>query len=133
MFQAVAARLERAKADVEEEGRLRIQLLEAKTSAQVAALVSEAKTQYSLAIGRAYEKLSQNAVVYKSYRELYNLSLVRPHRTVSFSGFSEGEVRAMDAAMVSPSLSHTADSEVATDGSGLLAATDSVVGSRTTH
>lgn len=102
MFEAVGARLERAKADVDEEGRLRVAELEARTGAQIAELVAEAKGQYPAAIGRSYETLGQDPEVFKAYRELYDLSLVRPHRTISFQGFSEGEIRAMDAAMVAP-------------------------------
>jgi len=107
MFDTVGAKLERLKADVEEEGRLRVAMLEAQTSAQVASLVAEAKGQYPGAVGRAYGKLAQmNPEVLKAYIELYELSLRRPHRTVAFQGFgnSEGEegLRALDAAMVSP-------------------------------
>lgn len=102
MFAAVGARLERAKADVEEEGRLRVSLLEAQTAARVAELVAKAKGQYPAAVGRAYEQLSGDPQVFAAYRELYELSLVRPHRTVSFQGFEDGEIRALDAALVAP-------------------------------
>ena len=102
LFEAVGARLERAKADVDEDGRLRVSELEARTDALVAELVAEAKGQYPLAVSRAYEVLARDPEVFAAYRELYDLSLVRPHRTVSFQGFGENEVRAMDAAMVAP-------------------------------
>jgi len=103
MFEAVAARLERAKADVDEEGRIRVAELEAETSRLVAALVAEAKGQYPAAVGKAYEELARDPEVFAAYRELYELSLVRPHRTIAFRGFSRGEVREMDAVMaVSP-------------------------------
>lgn len=100
MFEMVAARLERAKADIEEEGRLQVAQMDAETSAQVAALEAEAKGQYPAAVGRAYEALAcQNQEVFEAYRELHALSLVRPHRTVAFHGFAPAEVSALDAAM----------------------------------
>lgn len=101
LFQTVAARLERAKADVEEDGRQRVALLEAETSARVARLVAEAKGQYPAAVGRAYARLASSPRVLAAYEELYSLSLLRPHRTIAFQGFGDGELRAMDAAMVS--------------------------------
>ena len=100
MFETIAARLERAKAEIEEGGRLDATQLEADTSMRVAALVAEAKGQYPAAVGRALHGLKARPAVFAAYNELYELSLVRPHRTVSFRGFASGELRATDAAMV---------------------------------
>ncbi len=100
LFDAVAARLEKAKADIEEAGRLEAQLLEAETLAKVAALEAEAKGQYSLSIGRAYGKLSSNQQILSAYQELYELSLMKPQRTIAFQGFTNHELTAMEAAMV---------------------------------
>ncbi|KAB8033165.1 SPFH domain-containing protein [Fluviispira multicolorata] len=99
LFDAVAARLEKAKADIEEVGRLDAQLLEAETSSQVAALIAEAKGQYSLSIGNAYYKLSQNPELFDAYKKLYEFSLLKPHRTVAFQGFGAEELTSMEAAM----------------------------------
>lgn len=104
MFATVAAKLERTKAHVEEEGRLRVALLEAETSSKVAELVAEAKGQYPEAIGRAYSQISKNPAVFNAYQELHDLTLLRPHKTVMFQGFSKGEIREVDAAMLHPSL-----------------------------
>jgi regulator of protease activity HflC (stomatin/prohibitin superfamily) len=101
VLETISAKLERAKANIEEEGRQRISLLEAKTDAQIAALLAEAKGQYPLAVGRALEKLGKMPEVLEAYNELYALSLVRPHRTVAFSGFKSDEIRSLDAAMLS--------------------------------
>jgi regulator of protease activity HflC (stomatin/prohibitin superfamily) len=98
VFETVAARLERAKADIEEDGRLRVALLEAQTSARVAELVAQAKGQYPEAVGRALGELKKLPAVYDAYNELYELSLVRPHRTTAFLGFDA--LRAEDAAMM---------------------------------
>lgn len=106
IFETIAARLERAKADIDEEGRLAVAELEAKTSVQVASLVAEAKGQYPLAIGRAFESLKRVPGLFDAYNELYGLSLVRPHRTVAFRGFG-ADLRATDAAMI-PSLDASA-------------------------
>jgi regulator of protease activity HflC (stomatin/prohibitin superfamily) len=103
VFETVAAKLERAKADVEEEGRLRVALLEAQTSARVAALVGEAKAQYPPAVGKALGELRTiSPDVLAAYEELYELTVLRPHRTWAFMGWEDGEVRAADAAMMVP-------------------------------
>jgi len=102
MFETIAARLERAKAHVDELGRLQVAQLEADTSMRVADLVAEAKGQYPTAIGRALAGLKRKPAIFNAYNELYDLSLVRPHRTVTFRGFADGELRAADAAMIVP-------------------------------
>ncbi len=99
IFQTIAARLERAKADIEESGRLAVAELDADTDARIAGLVAAAKTQYPLAIGRALARLRRRPSVFRAYEELHRLSLLRPHRTVAFRGF-DGDLRAIDAAML---------------------------------
>ncbi|BBH53544.1 SPFH domain-containing protein [Fluviispira sanaruensis] len=99
LFDTVAARLEKAKADIEEVGRLDAQLLEAETSSKVAALVAEAKGQYSLCIGNAYQKLAQNPELFDAYTKLYEYSLIKPHRTIAFQGFSDEEMFAMQGSL----------------------------------
>lgn len=108
IFETIAARLERAKADVDEAGRLAVAELDAQTSLRVASLVAEAKGQYPLAIGRALGRLKPEPEVFAAYNELYELSLVRPHRTVAFRGFGEDELSAVDAAMLPPDPGQTA-------------------------
>ena len=102
MFETIAARLERAKAHVDEVGRLQVAQLEADTAMRIADLIAEAKGQYPAAIGRALSDVKKKPGVFKAYNELYGLSLVRPHRTVTFRGFTDGELSATDAAMVVP-------------------------------
>ncbi len=100
MFETIAARLERTKAHIEEAGRLEVAKLEADTAMRTAELVAEAKGQYPAAVGRALGALRDRPRVYAAYNELYELSLVRPHRTVSFVGFDARELKAAEAAMV---------------------------------
>lgn len=97
----IAARLERATAEIEATGRLEVAQLEADTSREVATLVADARAQYPLAIGAALEKLKQSPEVLEAYLELYELSQLRPGRTVAFRGF-EGKqaLRSADAAML---------------------------------
>jgi regulator of protease activity HflC (stomatin/prohibitin superfamily) len=102
IFGTIAARLERAKAALDENGRLAATKLEADTGVRVAALVAEAKAQYPLAVGRALAALRSQPAVLAAYQELYGLSLLRPHRTVAFRGFEADSLRAADAAMLSP-------------------------------
>jgi len=107
IFGTIAARLERAKAALDENGRLAAAQLEADTGVRVAALVAEAKAQYPLAVGRAFAALREQPEVLKAYQELYELSLLRPHRTVAFRGFEGEAMRAVDAAMLSPTSGET--------------------------
>jgi len=107
IFGTIAARLERAKAALDENGRLAAAQLEADTGVKVAALVAEAKAQYPLAVGRAFSALRDQPEVLKAYQELYELSLLRPHRTVAFRGFEGEAMRAVDAAMLSPTNGET--------------------------
>ncbi|MER2559386.1 MAG: SPFH domain-containing protein [Myxococcaceae bacterium] len=97
----IAARLERATAEIEANGRLEVAQLEADTAKEVATLVADARAQYPLAIGAALEKLKQAPEVLEAYLELYELSQLRPGRTVAFRGF-EGKqaLRSADAAML---------------------------------
>ncbi|MBK8170034.1 MAG: SPFH domain-containing protein [Sandaracinaceae bacterium] len=102
MMRSVAARIERWKADIEEDGRQRVAFLEAKTGREVAQLVAEARSQYPAAMGRAFDRLKASPAVCKAYNELYELSLMHPQRTIAFVGFAEGEIRPVDAAMIVP-------------------------------
>jgi regulator of protease activity HflC (stomatin/prohibitin superfamily) len=99
LFTRISAQLERQKADVEEAGHQRVAMLEAKTSKKVADLIAQAKGQYPAAVGRALGELRDTPRVFNAYQELYELSLMRPHRTIAFKGFKDGEVRSFDAAM----------------------------------
>ena len=100
IFETIAARLERAKADIDEVGRLSVAELDANTSVRVANLVADAKGQYPLAVGRGLDSLRGTPGVFDAYNELYALSLVRPHRTIAFRGFTRGELSAVEAAMI---------------------------------
>ena len=40
--------------------------------------------------------------MFAAYKELYELSLVRPQRTVAFRGFGNGALKEADAAMLVP-------------------------------
>jgi regulator of protease activity HflC (stomatin/prohibitin superfamily) len=102
LFDTVAARLDKARADIEEVGRLEAAQLEAETSAKIASLVAEAQGQYALAVGSAYHKLNKNQELLGAYRELYELSLMKPQRTVAFRGFADQDMKALDAAMAVP-------------------------------
>jgi regulator of protease activity HflC (stomatin/prohibitin superfamily) len=102
IFETISARLERAKAHIEEEGRLSVAQLEADTAMRVAELVADAKGQYPSAVGRALADIKKRPKVFKAYNELYDLSMLRPHRTITFRGFENGELRAADASMMVP-------------------------------
>jgi len=96
----IAARLGRARAELQEVGRLAVAAIEAETSVKVAKLLAEAKGMYPLAIGRAMTSLGARPKVLAAYNELYRLSLVRPHRATAFVGFEDTGLRAIDAMMI---------------------------------
>jgi regulator of protease activity HflC (stomatin/prohibitin superfamily) len=101
LFDAVAARLERAKAAIDERGRIAVAELEARTDVRIAELIADAKGQYPLAVGRALAALKSDPALYTAYNELYELSVIRPHRTVAFRGFGN-RMTPTDAAMFAP-------------------------------
>lgn len=92
MFEAVAAKLEVAKAEYEERGRTDAALLLARTEQRVAELEARAKTESLKAVGRAYEQLRKRPEVFQAYTNLYRLSQLDPSRVVSFDGFEDGEL-----------------------------------------
>ena len=100
ILSTIAARLGRARAELQEEGRLAVATLEAETSVKVASLTAEAKGQYPLAVGRAMAQLGKDPHVLAAYNELYRLSLIRPHRATAFIGFDEEGLRPVDALMI---------------------------------
>jgi 2-oxo-4-hydroxy-4-carboxy--5-ureidoimidazoline (OHCU) decarboxylase len=102
LSQRLAARLERACAVIEEQGRLAVARLEADTAAQVATLVADVKAQYPLAVGAALQRLRARPQVHAAYTALFQLSQLRPHRTVAFRGFEPNAIRSADAAMLAP-------------------------------
>lgn len=90
MFEAVAAKLEVAKAEYEERGRTDAALLLARTEQRVAELEARAKTESLKAVGRAYHVLRETPEIYEAYTALYQLSQLDPARVVSFDGFPAG-------------------------------------------
>jgi regulator of protease activity HflC (stomatin/prohibitin superfamily) len=104
MFEAVAARLEVAKAEYEERGRTDAALLLAQTEERVAELEARAKTESLKAVGRAYQALRERPEIFEAYTELYRLSQLDPSRIVSFDGFEEGALST--AALVESDLEH---------------------------
>jgi len=87
MFEAVAAKLEVAKAEYEERGRTDAALLLARTEQNVAELEARAKTESLKAVGRAYQVLRQRPEIFEAYTDLYRLSQIDPSRVISFDGF----------------------------------------------
>lgn len=92
MFEAVAAKLEVAKAEYEEKGRTDAALLLARTEQKVAELEARAKTESLKAVGRAYQQLRAKPGVFEAYTDLYRLSQIDPSKVVSFDGFEAGSL-----------------------------------------
>jgi regulator of protease activity HflC (stomatin/prohibitin superfamily) len=89
-FNSVAARIERTKAVIEEEGRIRVAKLEANTHFKVAELNSLAKLQLPIAIGAAYGNLSAEPEVLRGFQKYWELNHLDPRKTVIFNGFKSG-------------------------------------------
>jgi regulator of protease activity HflC (stomatin/prohibitin superfamily) len=99
-FDRVAAQLELKKARVEEIGKIKVQILKAETEKTVAQYQATARSMLPQAVGRAYQKLNRTPGVMTAYEKLYQLSLLQPQKLVSFVGFKDSEVRALDALMI---------------------------------
>ncbi len=99
-FDRVAAQLELKKARVEEIGKIRVQILQAETEKTIAQYQATARSMQPQAVGRAYQKLNRTPGVMTAYEKLYQLSLLQPQKVVSFVGFKDSEVRALDALMI---------------------------------
>ncbi|MGY3805390.1 SPFH domain-containing protein [Pigmentibacter ruber] len=99
LFDKVSAQLEKTKADIEENGKLAVQLLEAQTAEKISELVAEAKGQYSLSVSEAYQNLIGNKEIFEGYKKLYTLSLQKAHRSIVFQGFDATELTSVDSAM----------------------------------
>ncbi len=104
----VAARLEKAKARIEEDGRQEVALIEARTTEQVAERTAIAKGCYLHEIGKGYAELRQHSEVYNAYCQLHELVLLRPNQTVAFRGFSADDVRPAEAMFFEPPASRIA-------------------------
>ncbi len=102
MYQAVSAQLSQAKMWIEENGRIRVAMLQAGTEAEVASLVAEARAQYPLAVSKAYQEVGGEPEVLAAYKELHRLSLIQPQRAIAFRGFGSKDISALDAAMLVP-------------------------------
>jgi regulator of protease activity HflC (stomatin/prohibitin superfamily) len=98
----IAARLEKAKARVEEEGRQDVALIEARTTELIAERSAVAKGCFLTEIGKAYEELRKHPDVYKAYQQLHELVLLRPAHTVAFRGFSTDSLRPTEAMFFEP-------------------------------
>ena len=57
--------------------------------------VRTGKAQYPAAIGAALSEAAMTPAALHAYETLHELAELRPHRTVRFHGFSDGEVRAV--------------------------------------
>lgn len=114
VFQTVAARIERAKAVVEERGHIDAARVEAEAELRCASLVAEAKAQYPLAVGRGLKALRDDPPAYAAYQQLYALAQLRPGRTVTFLGFGADAPRAVDAAML-PGVTEAINTPVRTE------------------
>ncbi len=99
---SIAARLDKAKARVEEEGRQAAHLHHARTQADVARLVGDARGQYAKHVGEAYAQLRTDPEVFAAFQALHELVLLHPGQTVAFRGFGQGELKPTDAAMFAP-------------------------------
>jgi regulator of protease activity HflC (stomatin/prohibitin superfamily) len=93
----VAARIEKTKAIVQEEGRLRVAKLDALTSKKIADLNGQARSQLPLEIGNFYHGLAADFVLQKKFQEYWELQNLDPRKTVTFVGFKESPISLVEA------------------------------------
>lgn len=98
ILQGVAAHLEKKQALLVEEARMKALKIEAITESEMAEIKAEAASQKALAVGRAFEQLKSDAVVFDAYEKLYGLSLYHPSQMVVFEGFKD-DFRSSDASL----------------------------------
>ncbi|MDY7548980.1 SPFH domain-containing protein [Glaciimonas sp. CA11.2] len=96
----VAAQIEMKKSHLEEEGRIKIQVLDAQTEVRVAELQARAKSMHPIGVARAYSKMADHPGLLERFQELYQLSLLPSGRVVSFVGFEGSEIGPLDAMMI---------------------------------
>ncbi|MEY4616049.1 MAG: hypothetical protein RJB66_1009 [Pseudomonadota bacterium] len=96
-FHAVAARIERTTAIVQEEGRLEVAKLEATTSKKIAELNGLARSQMPIEIAKFYRELSSDPALLAKFQEYWNLLNIDPRKTVTFSGFNENSIQIVEA------------------------------------
>ncbi len=106
-FTAIAAKIERTKALVEEEGRLKVARIEADTSVKVAELIGLSKMQGPLEIGKVYSELSHQSNLISEFKKYWELIHIDPRKTVAFKGFDKNAFNQLEALQtVESSLSH---------------------------
>ena len=106
-FQAIAARIERTTALIQEEGRLRVAKLDATTARKIAEMNGLSRSQLPLEIGKFYQSLSSDPVLVKKFEEYWELINLDPRKTVTFSGFTEDNLGLVEATKAMESvLSH---------------------------
>jgi regulator of protease activity HflC (stomatin/prohibitin superfamily) len=96
-FQSVAARIERTTALVREEGRLQVAKLDATTAHKVAELNGLARSQMPMEIGKFYQTLSTDPVLLEKFKAYWELNNLDPRKTVTFNGFTESPIGAVEA------------------------------------
>jgi regulator of protease activity HflC (stomatin/prohibitin superfamily) len=97
LFNTVAAKIERTKALIEEEGRLKVAKLDADTYHKVAELNGLAKAQHSIAIGTAYSKLSSDPRLLRAFQDYWSMLHLDPRKTVTFSGLKTSSIDAVES------------------------------------
>lgn len=98
-FGTVAAKIERTKALIQEEGRLKVARLEAETSHKIAELNALAKAQQSVSISHAYKKLAQDPRVLRAFQDYWELMHLDPRKTVTIEKLSQGSLEAVEASL----------------------------------
>jgi regulator of protease activity HflC (stomatin/prohibitin superfamily) len=98
-FGTVAAKIERTKALIQEEGRLKVARLDAETAHRFAELNALAKVQMPKAISEAYKELAKDPKVLRAFQEYWELLHLDPRKTVAFNKLPEGSIGVLEASM----------------------------------
>ncbi|HEY8269601.1 MAG TPA: SPFH domain-containing protein [Pseudobdellovibrionaceae bacterium] len=103
-FNSVAARIEKTKALIEEEGRLQVARLDAETTYRIAELSAVAKAQMAYEIGSAYRDLARRPQLLRAFQDYWEVVQTDPRKTITFSGFENSRVAPLEASMAADSV-----------------------------
>jgi regulator of protease activity HflC (stomatin/prohibitin superfamily) len=103
-FGSVAARIDKTKALIEEEGRLNVAQLEADTTYRIAELSAVAKTQMAYEVGSAYRDLAKKPELLRAFQDYWEVIQTDPKKTITFAGFENTRIAPLEASMAAESV-----------------------------
>lgn len=90
ILQSISAHLEKKKSIILETAKLKSDLISAEVEKEVSTDRAAASVQMAQSVSKAYADLkTMNPMVFKTYEELYRLSVINPDQVMVFEGFGD--------------------------------------------